>query len=76
MAVILEVITTMMEYVVLFFDPIAKPVGMIILIVFTMGSVLYCTVWIIKKLWKLFVVTAASVFIIVILYTILPLITG
>lgn len=69
----LAIIGTILEYLFEFLEPIAKPVGMIVLILLMMGSVLYCAVWIIKKIWKLLIVTAAAVFILAFFYTILPI---
>lgn len=69
----LGIFGTALEYIFEFLEPIAKPVGMIVLILLMMGSTLYCTVWLIKKIWKGLVVTAAMIFFLVVVYTILPM---
>lgn len=70
----MEVVALILEYIIRFFEPIANVVGMIVLILLMMGSVVYCAIWIVKKMWKLIVIAVTMVFLMIIFYTVAPMI--
>ena len=70
----MEVVKVILEYSIIFFEPIANVVGMVVLILLMMGSVVYCEIWMIKKIWKLLVVAATVVFLLILFYTVAPII--
>ncbi|CVI69852.1 hypothetical protein NDGK_01671 [Clostridiales bacterium CHKCI001] len=70
----MEIVKVILEYIITFFEPLANVVGMVVLILLMMGSVVYCAIWIVKKIWKLIVVTVTMVFLLIIFYTVAPMI--